>query len=153
MRQWLALVAASASAVAVAGCGSSGTVVSAPAARQAIAHSGFRIHWRKGPTPTPFIASLYGTATGAQGVSVNFGFLFSGNADAGGLSAPSMNSLVPHATQEGTTVRASFVLATSAGSSHRPPTGKYVREEFRIFDLLSDNVGRLAPVASADESG
>jgi hypothetical protein len=148
-----AITGLSAASFAVAGCGSPdpGTVVAAPSARQAVMRSGFRIHWRTGPTPKPFVASLYGTAEGKHGISVNFGFLFAGNTDASGEDQPSLLALVPHATDEGSTAALSVVAISSAGSHGGSPDSARVNEEFHIANTLERKVAKLAPVAHAQE--
>jgi hypothetical protein len=157
--------------VLVAGCGSAttaatttppstpsanapapGTVVAPHSAREVIARSGFRIHWRKGSVPKPYVAALYGTAQGRYDATINFGFFFTGNTRGEALDRRPLRKLVPHSTQEGSTAGVSFVVITSAGSSKLPPYGKHVNEEFRIFDLLDIKVGKLAPVAHENES-
>jgi hypothetical protein len=136
----------------VAGCGS-GMVVSGPAARRAVERSGFSIRWRTGPTPKPFVASLYGTAEGKHGIRINFGFLFSGNTNAGGLWQVSLLELVPHATEEGSTDAASVIAISSAGSNGGSPDSARVNEEFHIANTLERKVAKLAPVANAYEAG
>jgi hypothetical protein len=97
------------------------------------------------------VASLYGVAEGRHGIKVNFGFLFSGNTDAGGLNRPSLLNLVPHATDEGSTDGTSVIDISSAGSNGGSPYSARVEEEFHIANTLERKVAKLAPAAYADE--
>jgi hypothetical protein len=128
-----------------------GTVVGAAAARKAIEHSGFRIRWRSGPTPKPFVAALYGTAEGRRRIKVNFGYFFAGTNEAQRLLRRSLAKLVPHATEEGSSASVSFVAITSAGSSGKPPSSSWVYEELHIANTLQRKVSKLAPVAHGYE--
>jgi hypothetical protein len=130
--------------------GDSGKIVDPEEVPGALRHTGFHIVFRPGPLPTDFVSALYGTASNAHGISINFGFLFVPNDSAGAYDRPELEKLVPDATAEGSTSGESYIAITSAGA-HSKKESSRMREEFDIAGTLQWAVAGLAPKALREE--
>src|SRR5580704_1435941 len=130
--------------------GDSGKIVDPEEVPAALKHTGFHIAFRPGTIPTDFVSAIYGTASNAHGISINFGFFFVPNDKAGEYDRPELERLVPDATAEGSTSGESYIAITSAGARSKQESSR-TREEFRIAGELHWAVAGLAPKALREE--
>jgi hypothetical protein len=130
--------------------GDSGKIVDPEEVPGTLRHTGFHIVFRSGPLPTDFVSAIYGTASNAHGISINFGFFFVPNDRAGVYDRPELKKLVPDATAEGSTSGESYIVITSAGARSKRESSR-TREEFSIAGELHWAVAGLAPKALREE--
>jgi hypothetical protein len=130
---------------------SAGHVVNPTRVPAAIQHTGLIVTFRPGPTPSPFVRSVYGTAQNSHGATVNFGFFLADGTNAAAGLSPAIEKLVPDATSQGTVAGESYVEVTSAGAGSANGSTRN-KEEFEIEDRLEWKVARLAG-AAFDEEG
>jgi hypothetical protein len=131
--------------------GDSGKIIDPEKVPGTLRHTGFHIVFRSGPLPTDFVSAIYGTASNAHGISINFGYFFVPNDKAGAYDRPELEKLVPDATAEGSTSGESYITITSAGAHSKQGSSRAREEEFNIAGTLQWAVAGLAPKALREE--